>query len=432
MTLICRRPDTTTAPCSFTQEWFYEQQKKAPEDSSWNMATALRLEGPLDPDALSNAVNAIAQRHEALRTTFAETLNGPCQRITSPPDTAISTLDLRPVDRSQRVARAAEIAKQLGEKPFDLCSQPPFELSMLQLEDNVHWLIFSIHHIVCDGWSIGLFFKELSDLYNYYCGGSPLSLEPVPLHMGDYSAWEREYWRGETLTKCLSYWQQRLLPLSRFSLTSLSPQITTYTAATHTLTLNEARYEQLRSAARHYRVPPSMIMLTAYSALLRDLTGRDDITITTPIANRATADSTGIFGYLLDTIVLRFRRVRPFDRLISDARQTILSAFEHQLPLAALFRGLNIAGSWDTNPLTDATINYMPTGGEQMPTWHMLASTPLDVFKAKSRYPLKLYIGDSGASIHMNFVYLPDILPTNRLLMLADAYVDFLEEFSIC
>jgi len=239
-------------PLSFPQEllWFLDQLQ--PGSSSYNKQFAFRVTGLLNVPALSQSLNEIVQRHEALRTIFAVVDGQPVQVI-APPTLTISVVDLRELPETQRETQALQLATKEAQTSFDLSLGPLLRATLLQLEEEEYMVLLTVHHIIFDAWSVGVLFQELSVLYEAFCTGKPKTLPELPIQYADFAVWQRQWLQGEFLTSLLDYWKQQLggshavqhLPADR-----PRPVVQTWRSACQTLVISETLKNKLRALSR--------------------------------------------------------------------------------------------------------------------------------------------------------------------------------------
>ncbi len=308
-----RGPDQP-APLSYAQQrlWFLDQWE--PGSPSYNVPAAVRLTGPLNLPALQQAINEIVRRHEVLRTSFA-TVNG----VATPQVAADVTLplpvtDLRGLAAATREAEAQRLAAEEARLPFDLSTGPLLRARLLRLGDSEYVAFVTMHHIVSDGWSVGVFIRELAALYEAHAAGRPSPLPELPVQYADYAAWQRRWLedaqdRGNSaLQRQLAYWQQQLAglpPLLELPTDRPRPAVQTLHGARHAFRLSLELTAGLKSLSRKHGATLYMTLLAAFQTLLYRYTGQDDIPVGTPIAGRNRPEIAGLIGFFVNTLVMR-------------------------------------------------------------------------------------------------------------------------------
>jgi amino acid adenylation domain-containing protein len=330
-------------PLSVAQQrlWFLDQFESG--SVVYNIPAAVRLIGPLKVTALEQSLNEIVRRHEVLRTTFPTIDGQPCQDIcpalplrqTQGQLVTVSVVDLRELPEVEREAEARRLATAEAQQPFDLARGPLVRTTVLQLGDEDHILLLTMHHIVSDSWSTRVLFQELSVLYEAFSTDSPSPLPEPTLQYADFARWQRQWLQGEVLKQQLSYWKQRLgdlRPVLELPIARPRPAKQTYRGVTHSLTLPASLSESLKALSRQEGVTLFMTLLAAFQTLLHRYTGRDDIVVGTPIAGRNRAEVEGLIGFFANTLVLRTSLVGnpSFRELLGRVREVALGAYAHQ------------------------------------------------------------------------------------------------------
>ncbi|MCA1612825.1 MAG: amino acid adenylation domain-containing protein [Acidobacteria bacterium] len=294
-------------PLSFAQQrlWFMDQME--PGSAAYNVPAALRLEGRLDADALRRALGEVVRRHESLRTSFAVVDGESVQIIAEAREVEVPVLDLRPLSAR---ARDEESRRQMiaeAEAGFDLQSGPLLRARLLRLDDAEHLLLFTMHHIVSDGWSQGVLVREVGALYAAYAEGQPSPLPELELQYADYAAWQREWLRGEVLAAQLSYWRGQLggeLPVLTLP-TDRRRGVNSGRGRRQGFSLNSEVTRGLRELGEREGATLYMTLLAAFQTLLHRYTGQEDVAVGTAIANRTRPELEQLIGFFVNTLVLR-------------------------------------------------------------------------------------------------------------------------------
>ena len=354
---IPRRRPASSAPLSFSQQrlWFLDQYE--PNSSVYNVPSALRLKGTLNVGALEHSLNEIIRRHESLRTTFSRMDGEPVQVIAPALSLAVSVVDLRVHPESEREQEARRLASEEAQRPFNLAQGPLFRATLIRLGDDDHILVLTMHHIVSDGWSTGVLYRELSALYEAFSQGKPSPLADLPIQYADFAVWQREWLQGEVLDRQLSYWKEQLegipavlnLPTDR-----PRPAVQSYRGARQSIELSKELTEGLKALSRKEGVTLFMTLLTVFQTLLHRYTGQDDIVVGSPIANRNRTEIEGLIGFFVNTLVLRanFSDNPTFKELLAGVKETALGAYGHQdLPFEKLVEEIKPERSLSHSPL---------------------------------------------------------------------------------
>lgn len=354
---LSRTPRDQRNSLSFSQErlWFLDQME--PQSASYNVPSAVRLTGEFNKDALQGSLDEIVRRHEVLRTTFVEKGGRPVQVIHPAEKVHIRQIDLADKPDSERQAEAKELLSEESRKPFNLTTGPLVRALMLRLREQEHILMITLHHIVYDGWSRGVFFRELSVLYEVFSRGKPSPLPDLPIQYADYAVWQRQWLQGEILEKQLEYWKQKLEgapPVLELPMDRPRPAVQTYQGARETLVLTAELVEGLKALSQRENMTLFMTLLAAFKVLLYRYTGSEDIVIGTPIANRTRVEIEDLIGFFVNTLVLRtdLSGEPTFRELLGRVRETTLGAYSHQdLPFEKLVEELKPERSLSHSPV---------------------------------------------------------------------------------
>lgn len=342
-------------PASSAQQrlWFIDQL--VPNNTFYNVPTALRLTGSLNLTALEHTFNEIVRRHEALRTRFGMVEEQLVQAIAPTLHISLPVLDLRELPVDERSAEARRLIAEESQRPFDLSQGPLLRLMLLQLNETEHVLLLNLHHIVCDDWSIGVLIRELRAIYAAFAVEQPSPLPELPLQYADFTHWQREWLQGELETQ-LSYWCQQLDGISVLNLPTDRPKpaIQSYRGATQFLELPPSLSEALEKLSQRQGVTLFMILLAAFQTLLYRYTQQDDIVVGSPIANRNRSETEGLIGFFVNSLVLRtdFSGNPTFRELLGRVREVTLGAYAHQdLPFEKLVEELHPERNLSRHPL---------------------------------------------------------------------------------
>jgi len=349
-------PRDGALPTSFAQRslWFLDQLE--PGKPTFNVAVAVRVAGPLDADALGRALGAMVRRHESLRTTFAAPDGDPVQVIAPELDLAFDEIDLSGLPAADREPEARRLAVEEARRPFDLAAGPLVRAGLLKLAADEHVLLLAMHHIVTDGWSLGVAAEELAALYDAFRNGLPSPLPDPAIHYADYAAWQREWLRGEALEELLGYWTTRLAGVPALELPADRPRPAARSSrgSTRFFALPADLTARLHALGRREGATPFMTLLAAFQALLGRYSGQDDFAIGSPVANRNRPEVEGLIGYFVNMIALRADLAGDptFRELLARARASALGAFEHQdVPLELVVEALALPRDPSRTPL---------------------------------------------------------------------------------
>ncbi|HEY9875967.1 MAG TPA: amino acid adenylation domain-containing protein [Candidatus Obscuribacterales bacterium] len=352
-----------TLPLSFAQQRLWFLDKLVPNNPFYNVPAALRLTGSLNFEALEKTFNEIVRRHEALRTTFVVFEGQPVQVIpaescANAPNLSVSlpVIDLRSLTIADREAEARRLITQEAQRPFDLSKGPLLRVTLLRLDETEHILLVNLHHIVSDGWSIGVLTREIGALYTAFANEKPSSLPNLPIQYADFAYWQREWLQGEILEAQLAYWRQQLDGIDLLNLPTDRPRpaVQTYRGATKRLQLPKSLSEALEALSQQEGVSLFMTMLAAFQILLYRYTQQEDIAVGSPIANRNRSEIEPLIGFFVNSLVLRtgLSGNPTFRELLSRVKEVALGAYAHQdVPFEKLVEELHPERKLNQNPL---------------------------------------------------------------------------------
>jgi amino acid adenylation domain-containing protein len=332
-------------PVSFAQArlWFLEQL--VPGNSFYNVATAVLLSGSLKVAALEQTFNEIVRRHEVLRTSFRMVEEQLVQVIAPRFLVALPLIDLQQLPASEREHQMQRLIAEESVRPFDLAQGSLLRVQLLVLGEAEHVLLLTMHHIVADGWSIGVLMRELRVLYAAYATNQPSPLPDLPIQYADFAQWQRQWLQGEVFETQLNYWQQQLDDLPTLNLPTDRPRLAvqSYRGATQYLELPPSLTQALEALSQQAGVTLFITLFAAFQTLLYRYTGAEDIAVGSPIANRNRSEIEGLIGFFVNSLVLRTNLSGnpTFRELLHRVREVALGAYAHQdLPFEKLVEEL--------------------------------------------------------------------------------------------
>ncbi|MCG3161078.1 MAG: Linear gramicidin synthase subunit D [Acidobacteria bacterium] len=330
------------APLSFAQQrlWFLDQL--SPGNSLYNISQAIQVKGALDSAALERTLNEIVRRHEILRTTFASIDGKPVQVITPDLRLALPVVDLGNLEEAEREIEARRLAAVEAAQPFDLSRGPLLRATLLRLEPERHVVLFTMSHIVSDGWSIGVLVREVGMLYDAFANGRPSPLPELPIQYADFAQWQRRWLRGEEMERRLAYWKKQLAnspPMLALPTDRPRPAVQTFRGRVQSISLTSELSAAIRELSRQTDCTLFMTLLAAFKTLLLRYTGQEDILVGTVVANRNRAEIEPLIGFFVNTLALRgdLSGDPSFRELLGRVREMTLGAYAHQdLPFEKL------------------------------------------------------------------------------------------------
>jgi amino acid adenylation domain-containing protein len=411
-------------PLSFAQQrlWFLDQLE--PGTSAYTIVVRRRYRGPLDLTALADAFTELVRRHESLRTTFPSADGEPVQRIADPGPVTFRIVELEHEPAAARDARVEQVVREEAERPFDLARGPLFRPTLLRLNPDEHDLLVAVHHIVADGWSLGILASELGVLYEAFLAGRPSPLPKLPIQYADFALWQRQWLTGDVLAAQRHYWRERLggrpaplqLPADNPRSSRPSPA-----GASHDFVLPHPLAHGLRELSRREGVTLFMTLLAAFKVLLARYCGEEDIVVGTAVANRNRVELEPVIGLFVNTLALRTDLTGDltFRELLARVRETCLGAYAHpDMPFEKLVEVLQPARTLDQNPLFQ--VSFVLQG----------AATGADLafVTVASPFDLTLFVRDgTDGTLSATIEYKRDLFEPGTIARLAGHYRMLLE-----
>ncbi|HEV2782817.1 MAG TPA: non-ribosomal peptide synthase/polyketide synthase [Actinophytocola sp.] len=362
-------PRDGALPLSFGQQrlWFLDEFE--PDSTEYVMRYAARLRGELDVAALNGALTALVARHESLRTTF-DSADGQGVQVVRPPyEVALPVLDLSELPERDRESEVDKLLADASSRPFDLREGPLLRASLARLRADEHVLTLAMHHIVSDGWSMGVLVDELCVLYDAALRGVEATLPPLPVQYADYAVWQRDRLSGSSLEEQLEYWRRQLSGVAPLELPTDRPRpaVRTSAGAVHTFTVPAEVTAALKDLGHREGGTLFTTLIAACQVLLARLSGQDDVAIGTVVSGREHGELERLIGLFVNTLVLRSTvdGKLSFGRLLAEVRATVLDAFAHQeVPFERVVDDLQPARDTSRNPLYDVMVLLQNTPNE--------------------------------------------------------------------
>jgi amino acid adenylation domain-containing protein/thioester reductase-like protein len=450
---ILRREENAELPLSYAQQrlWFLDQFE--PNSSFYNIPIGLRLVGTLNITALKQSLIEIVHRHEALRTNFVAVDRQPTQIIQIEPNWSVTVVDLQHLPTSEQEITAQKLIQQQANQPFDLASDALIRATLVLLSQTEQWLLVCMHHVVCDGWSLGVFAQELVALYNAFSQvktslrsqsvtqtdatrsllpqrGTPLA--PLPIQYADFALWQRQWLVGDVLQSQLSYWEQQLkdapallsLPTDR-----PRPAVQTYNGTHQEFALSVELTGKLTKLSQEQGCTLFMTLLAAFDTLLYRYTGQEDILVGSPIANRDRTEIEGLIGFFVNTLVMRTNLTEnpTFSELLTRVRDMAMEAYSHQyLPFEMLVEALQPERDLSHTPLFQVmfVLQNAPTSGLEMSNLNV---SSLPVKLTTSRFDLTLIMQNSPTGLIGLWEYSTDLFDASTIDRMTSHFVTLLE-----
>ncbi|MBE9190295.1 amino acid adenylation domain-containing protein [Gloeocapsopsis crepidinum LEGE 06123] len=419
--------NTKIFPLSFAQQrlWFFHQLE--PDSCAYNIPTAVRLTGNLNVTALSRSINELIRRHETLRTTFQIENGEAVQVIHESSKFELSIINLQFLAKTEQHNEVIKLATSEAQRPFNLVTESLLRVTLLQLGAAEHVVLFTMHHIVSDGWSTGILIKELTALYQAFSTNTPCILPKLPIQYADFAVWQRQWLQGEVLQNQLTYWKQKLggtLPVLDLPTDRPRRAIQTDCGAIASLNLSESLSTAIKTLSQQQGVTLFMTLLAAFKLLLCRYTQQTDIIVGTPIANRNRSEIEGLIGFFVNTLVLRTDLAGnpSFRELLERVREVTLGAYTHQdLPFEQLVEELQPERDLSHNSLFQVMfiLQNAPTETLQLPG---LTLSPLAVESQTANFDLTLSMVETEQGLSGWFEYNTDLFDATRITRMIEHF----------
>ncbi|AFY82811.1 non-ribosomal peptide synthetase [Oscillatoria acuminata] len=421
-------------PLSFAQQrlWFLEQLE--PGTATYNIPAVLRLTGNLDEAALEASLNAVIDRHEALRTSFPAIDGQPIQAIAPQLRVNIVTLDLSEVASEDWEAEGVKTAVAESLKPFDLEQLPLLRVTLIQHEGD-RLLVLVLHHIIADGWSMGVLIREIATLYDAFSTGKSVALPELPIQYADFAVWQRHVLQGEILEHKLAYWKQQLggtLPVLNLPGSRSQLPISSRKGATYTFQIPAEVARGVQVLSHQENVTLFMTLLAGFQTLLYRYTQCDDVVVGTDLANRSSLETEGLIGFFINLLVLRTNLSGnpSFRELLTRVKQVTLDAYAHQdVPFEKLVETLRPDRQSTANPLFQVLFVLQ---NAPMPPLELSGLTlePVAVDTGIARFDIALFLTETESGIAGKWQYNADKFEEGAIVKFSHHFVTLLSNIS--
>ncbi|HEX4606131.1 MAG TPA: amino acid adenylation domain-containing protein [Candidatus Angelobacter sp.] len=430
---LVRQPRPERIPLSYAQRrlWFIDQLEGGSVE--YNMPQALRLRGALDKTALQKALDTIVERHESLRTRFAQFENEPVQIIDPPRGVALPLEDASELPEEEQRKHVLEVMRREWEEPFNLATGPVLRMKLIKVGETDHILLRNFHHIVSDGWSQSVFNREFMTLYEVFQQGRENPLPPLAIQYADFALWQQQWLNEDALQHDLAYWKQQLQGIpQQLELPKDHPRRTmqTYKAGYCSASLSSQQVRGVKQFSQTNQATLYMTLLSTFALLLGRYSGQDDIVVGSPIANRREAQLEELVGFFVNSLVMRVRLnpVQAFTGLLADVRKMALEAYQHQdVPFERLVEVLAPERSLNKTPLFQVVfaLQNAPMGSQTLSGLEIerIAGDELLV-----RFDLELHVFEFENEIGFYWLYSQGLFKSSRMEQMARHYIKLLDE----
>ncbi|ARU63541.1 hypothetical protein CBW65_22925 [Tumebacillus avium] len=432
---LAEEEEVVALPVSFAQQrlWFFDQFESG--SALYNVPLVLRLKGKLSIRALEQSLEQIIERHESLRTTFATEDGEPVQVIHEQVEIPLQFEDLTDRPESAREAAAEQLIRAYAHLPFDLGQGPLLRTNLLRLAEHDHALLLTMHHIVSDGWSLGVLLQELTALYTSLLRGESGALPNLPVQYADFSIWQRDWLEGDVLAEQLAYWKAKLggtLPVLQVPTDHLRPAQQTYNGTSIEFAVSKELTERLQAISRSAGATLYMTLLTAFKTLLHHYSGQEDIIVGSPIAGRNRAEIEGLIGFFVNSLVLRtdLSGAPSFRELLGRVKETTLGAYSHQdVPFEKLVEELQPERSMGHAPLFQAVF-ALQNDALQPIEWPELTVHPQPLELEVAKFELSLGMHETPDGLAGVWEYNTDLFEEKTAHRMIGNFVTLLESIA--
>jgi natural product biosynthesis luciferase-like monooxygenase protein/amino acid adenylation domain-containing protein len=421
-----------TLPLSFAQQRLWLLNQLEPDSAAYNLSAVIRMQGELDRAALERALSEIVRRHESLRTVFPSVDGTPSQVVQPPYAVSLTIAELGNVDASGADAEVARLTREEAARPFDLERGPLFRALLVRITPRDHLLVLTMHHIVSDGWSRGVLYREIGALYEAFAADRPSPLADLTVQYADYAQWQREWLQEDVLAEQLSYWTRQLAgPLPKLDLPTDHPRpaVQTFRGATHSFTLPPELVDALRTTSATEGATLFMALLAAFQALLARYSGQDDIIIGSPVAGRPRVELEELIGFFVNTLVMRGNLAGDptFREVLARTREAALGAYANQdIPFERIVDAVHPERDLSRSPIFQVLFILQNTPIAPLALSELtLRKLDVDAGAAKFDITLSLVADESGYTGHLE--YNTDLFDATTIERMAGHFITLLD-----
>ncbi|WP_070340223.1 non-ribosomal peptide synthase/polyketide synthase [Pseudomonas aeruginosa] len=412
---------------SYAQQRMWFLWHLEPQSGAYNLPSAVRLNGPLDRQALERAFASLVQRHETLRTVFPRGADDSLAQAPLQRPLEVAFEDCSGLPEAEQEARLREEAQRESLQPFDLCEGPLLRVRLIRLGEERHVLLLTLHHIVSDGWSMNVLIEEFSRFYSAYATGAEPGLPALPIQYADYALWQRSWLEAGEQERQLEYWRGKLgerHPVLELPTDHPRPAVPSYRGSRYEFSIEPALAEALRGTARRQGLTLFMLLLGGFNILLQRYSGQTDLRVGVPIANRNRAEVEGLIGLFVNTQVLRsvFDGRTSVATLLAGLKDTVLGAQAHQdLPFERLVEAFKVERRLSHSPLFQVMYNHQPLVAdiEALDSVAGLSFGQLDWKSRTTQFDLSLDTYEKGGRLYAALTYATDLFEARTVERMA-------------
>ncbi|MEK6284011.1 MAG: condensation domain-containing protein, partial [Acidobacteriota bacterium] len=419
-------------PLSYAQQRLWFLEKISPEQAIYNVPLSVRLSGALDVAALEQTLQQIIDRHEVLRTRFVEVKGEPRQQIAAQQEFRIKVVNLShlPAGDGERTAR--ELAQQEAQRGFDLASGPLLRASVLKLAEQEQIVLLLMHHIISDGWSLGVLLREVQQLYESHVSGSAgVELPELGIQYADYAVWQREMLGSGVWAEQVEYWRRQLAGVKVLELPTDRPRpaLQTFRGAQHFFMISRELSKSLKALGQREDATLFMTLLAAFMVLIYRYTGQEDMVIGTPVAGRNRIEIENLIGFFVNTLALRANLSGDpsFKEFLGRVREVTLDAYAHQdVPFEKLVEELKPERHLNHQPLFQAVVQLQNAPREVLRLEGMKVGG-LGVHTGLAKFDLTVGAEEIEQGLRVGIEYSTALFNAETIELLADHFQKLLQ-----
>lgn len=419
-------------PLSFAQERIWLLEQFDPGGSAYTYFIPISIQNSINLTALSQSFNEIIQRHEALRTNFLTVEGQPVQKISPALTLNIPVVDLRDLSDDERETEVIRLATTIAQQSFDLTQGALLSSSVFQLSDTENLLLFKMHYIICDVWSLEIFKQELTALYEAFSTGKPSPLPKLSIQYANFTIQQRQLLQGQVLNSLLTYWQQQLsgnLPVLQLPLDGIRPVSRPFKGAGLPFSLPKNLTEALKKLSLQEGSTLFMTLLAAFKTLLYRYTGQEDVIVGSPIANRNHTDFETLIGFFSNILALRtdLSGNPSFRELLSRVRKVTLEAYAHRdLPFKYLIELLQLEGNLYHQPPLQVVFEFLNVPTKSSQTSFFISE--LNVDKGSVKHELFMFMSETEQGLEGRIEYSTDLFNATTISQIVEDYQTLLAD----
>ncbi|HEY4046075.1 MAG TPA: condensation domain-containing protein, partial [Acidobacteriaceae bacterium] len=423
---------TERVSLSYAQERLWILEQLGIPKGAYTISTMLRLRGKLDLDALKMTLETLITRHESLRTRFLSEDGVPYQVIDAAGAVSLVMEDLRWLETREGERRVQEAAREEASRGFNLETGPLFQVRLLSLGEDENAMLLSMHHIISDGWSMGIMVREFSSLYGGYVSGTAAELPPLPVQYADYALWQRGWLHGEVLERQRTYWLEQLSgapAVLELPTDYLRPERQSFRGATVAMKVERKLTDELNALAQREGATLFMALLAAFQLLLSRWSGQTDVVVGTPIASRTESAAEGVIGFFVNTLALRANvdGSQSFRELLGQVRERTLGAYAHQdLPFEQVVALLAHERDPSRQPVFQTMLALQNTPSQTLKVAE-LEIEPFDAETTMAKFDVTLSLYPEGEGLNGCLEYAADLFAESTVERMRAAFLRILD-----